>query len=112
MVKKDQYQWNGAFLDRVLIRSPYFSITEYHNGDLDAPLRNEVFRQALWLASPDFYSELEKPDFCLTRLDSRKQAALRRYFNRACFRATPFGGFSSFSLAGWSAESPLRSASV
>jgi thiopeptide-type bacteriocin biosynthesis protein len=104
----DQNKWRGVFLNKVVIRSPYFSVSDYKNGDLNMALQNNEFRQAIWLASPDFYDELEKAEFCLNRLDTRKQLALRRYFNRACFRPTPFGAFASFSLADWSSTAGIR----
>jgi thiopeptide-type bacteriocin biosynthesis protein len=86
----------------VFRRAPLFGPADYAPGAPAAMLADVRFRNALWLASPGFYGELEKLGFDAGRLDARKRLAVLKYMNRACFRPTPFGGFASFALAGWS----------
>lgn len=61
--------------------------------------------EAVCIASPSFYARLKRWDWRLNDADDRKMlAAFERYLNRMCFRATPFGMFSTVSYA------PLRHA--
>ncbi|MCP2008669.1 thiopeptide-type bacteriocin biosynthesis protein [Duganella sp. HSC-15S17] len=57
-------------------------------------------QEAIWLASAGLLERLGKWDWIVRDDDDKKLlSAFDRYYNRMCFRATPFGTFSSFSFA-------------
>lgn len=80
--------------DKVMLRLPRFSYNALlvdKWGELKALIKD---------ASPDFYSLVKDMTwiaFCSA--DEKIQTTARKYFNRACYRATPFAGFASVSLA-------------
>jgi lantibiotic biosynthesis protein len=96
------------FFEQLMLRLPLYAEADYTQQDMAAVLSDPLFRQALWLASPAFYNELEKLGFCFERLDARKKFSLCKYYNRCCFRPTPFGAFSSFSLLSWGSATEVR----
>ncbi|RKE52401.1 thiopeptide-type bacteriocin biosynthesis protein [Sphingobacterium detergens] len=63
-------------------------------------------------ASPEFYSIIENLDYSdLHKVPTRVQQTIWKYFNRARFRATPFGVFAStgcISLADHKEKAPIR----
>lgn len=63
-----------------------------------------LFRSALYLASPHFYRMLDKKRWQAENLTGKELATVQKYFNRACFRPTPFGLFASISCSSWSNE--------
>ncbi|MFB9844029.1 lantibiotic dehydratase [Mucilaginibacter ginsenosidivorans] len=85
----------------LLLREPLFGPGDYAGKGPAGLLAEPLFRQALWLASPQFYRALEKLGFDWERLDAGKRLSLKKYMNRACFRPTPFGAFASFAVTGW-----------
>ncbi|MVT11408.1 lantibiotic dehydratase [Chitinophaga tropicalis] len=99
-----------AFFPDLAVRNPTFSHVHYFSSaDFDQLLQQDMFRAALYLASADFYSELEKRGFEYEKLSNAQKNTLRKYFNRACFRPTPFGAFSSITSVGWTgAEDGIR----
>jgi hypothetical protein len=104
MTDNQQYE----FLSQVLVRTPFYSFRDYAPANLGAVLQREDFRNALWLASMDFYRLLEKKGFDLEKLDARARHTLLKYYNRMSFRPTPFGSFAAFTLAPWTAAPGLR----
>lgn len=96
------------FLPALFLRAPHYSFTGYDLNRLPAVLRQQDFLNAIWLASPGFYRVLEKNNFSYERLAPRQQHTLLKYYNRICFRPTPFGSFASFSLLQWGAGDPVR----
>jgi thiopeptide-type bacteriocin biosynthesis protein len=97
-----------TFSDQVLLRTPFYSFRDYDPANLEAVLSREDFRNALWLASMDFYSLLEKKEFDYGRLQARERYTLQKYYNRMSFRPTPFGSFAAFTLTQWKAAQELR----
>jgi hypothetical protein len=85
-------------LDRLLVRAPYYGFAGYDPQRLEQVLSDPAFRQALLLASPGFYGLLEKKDFAWAGLSDKERHSLLKYYNRMCFRPTPFGSFASFTL--------------
>jgi len=90
------------FLDKVFLRLPFYSTTDYDTSKLAELLASNTFRNALWLAAPEFYKELEKKSFELDALTSKERLTVLKFYNRMSFRATPFGAFAAFSLVPWS----------
>ncbi|QEM09141.1 lantibiotic dehydratase [Mucilaginibacter rubeus] len=93
-----------GFLDKVFVRRPYFEASAYRVDRLGEVLKLQAFRNAVWLASPEFYRELEKKGFEFDLLNSRERLTALKFYNRMSFRATPFGAFSAFGLGGWALE--------
>ncbi|WP_428331593.1 lantibiotic dehydratase [Mucilaginibacter sp.] len=97
-----------GFLPELFLRAPYDSFTTYDLDHLPEVLSTEVFRNALWLASPEFFRLLEAKDFDYGRLSEKEKLTLHKYYNRMCFRPTPFGSFASFTLLSWADGKTLR----
>jgi thiopeptide-type bacteriocin biosynthesis protein len=96
------------FLDRLFLRSPFYSLDNYAPEQMKLVLLRQDFRNALWLASPDFYRALENQRFDWDLLGKNEQVSLLKYYNRMSFRATPFGAFSGFSLIPWDTRDQVR----
>lgn len=71
-------------------------------GKLQELLDNSFFRSALYFASTELYKQVELKGFRSERLNERICQSLFKYFNRMCYRATPFGMCSAFSVLDWS----------
>jgi len=103
MTGKEDY----TFIDKVFVRTPFYSFSSFGLEKLPLMLGDALFRNALWLASPVFYGLLEKKAFGFSRLSEKERFTLAKYYNRMCFRPTPFGLFACFSLAPWSVKAGL-----
>lgn len=93
-----------AFLPTLVMRNPILSYLDYASFDGYQLLHNNFFRSALFIANADFYNELEKQGFDYSHLSTKQKNTIRNYYNRACFRSTPFGVFSSITPVAWSGE--------
>ncbi|MCS3796524.1 lantibiotic dehydratase [Niastella sp. OAS944] len=93
-----------TFLPTLVMRNPILSYQDYNAFDGNQLLQSDFFRSALFIANADFYNELEKHGFDYQRLSSKQKNTIRNYYNRACFRSTPFGVFSSITPVAWSNE--------
>jgi len=89
-----------SFAPKVLLRMPVKSPADY-NADRQTFLNDLFFRTALYLATPVFYATLERHRFQAEKLSDKEVTTLQKYINRYCFRPTPFGLFSSVTLADW-----------
>lgn len=96
------------FLDQLFLRSPFYSPDDYAPERIREVLLRRDFRNALWLASPDFFRVLQKQDFDWELLGKNVRISLLKYYNRMSFRATPFGAFSAFSLVPWDVRDEVR----
>ncbi|MGM9475237.1 thiopeptide-type bacteriocin biosynthesis protein [Pedobacter sp. GSP4] len=96
------------FLPDVFLRAPYYSFSAYDLSRLPEVLQEQAFRNAVFLASAGFYSLLEKKGFDFDRLTDKEKHTLSKYYNRMCFRPTPFGSFSSFTLLHWGSGGQIR----
>lgn len=85
---------------QLLVRAPYFSYQDYDLQNLQGIVDQPMFREGIRLASLDYYRVLERKGFRVGELSGRELHTLRKYANRACFRAVPFGAFASCGLAG------------
>jgi len=92
---------NYKFIDKVFLRTPFYSTEQYSLENMPLILKRQDFRNALWLASPEFYRVLEKQNFDWDKLGKKERFSLFKYYNRMSFRATPFGAFSAFSILNW-----------
>lgn len=89
------------FLPKLFLRAPYYSFARYDLERLPEVLADQVFRNAIWLASPGFYKQLQRKRFDFDSLSEKEKNTLYKYYNRMCFRPTPFGGFASFTNLAW-----------
>lgn len=99
-----EYKFSGT----LFLRAPYYSAASFALEKMVDVLADPAFRQALWLASPDFYTALEKKHFCWDQLAKKERHSLYKYYNRMVFRPTPFGAFASFSLAEWKVDTGME----
>jgi thiopeptide-type bacteriocin biosynthesis protein len=76
-----------------ICRTPRFSIHE-ELGNVWDELKDYIHE-----SSPDFFAVIKDHDYPgLKQLEPRIRFTIWKYFNRAKFRATPYGNFASFSL--------------
>ena len=76
---------------QLIVRSPLFPICYMEEIDYENPL----FREALMVASPQLYKQLSVDE----KYSSKIEISLYKYWSRMCWRSTPFGLFSSCSIA-------------
>lgn len=91
-----------------MLRCPFYSFAEYEPGQFETTLSDPYFQVALYLASPVLWGMLNRKGFDLGNLKERERLSLLRYYNRMCFRPTPFGSFASFTPAHWGVADTLR----
>jgi len=96
------------FLPQLFLRAPYYSFTGYDLSRVPEVLQEQAFRDAVFLASAGFYALLEKKEFDFDKLSDKEKHTLYKYYNRMCFRPTPFGSFSSFTLLEWGSGPQVR----
>jgi len=84
-----------SFPPFLLLRSPLQSLKEaYAVPDELSPL----FREGLYLASPDFWQEFRKATSRKGNGNAKLERALLKYRIRSCMRSTPFGTFAGIAL--------------
>jgi len=91
------------FAQSLLLRLPAFPVSAY-SGEPEAILRELFFQAGVFLASPVYYKKLADAGFDAARLSAKERNTLLKYYNRSCFRPTPFGLFASISLGEWGKE--------
>lgn len=91
------------FYPKLVLRSPSMSIEEYWASSFEQLLSNHRFRLALKHANPMFFKLVARKAFDVSKLTDQEVLTLKKYLNRMCFRPTPFGLFSSFSVIDWKA---------
>lgn len=87
-------------LPQLLLRAPLLSYAGYDTGRLAGLLGEPWFRNALQLASPAMAEVSSRPG-CPPELSEKEWFTLSKYYNRMCFRATPFGAFAGISTLCW-----------
>jgi len=81
-------------LDKAVCRTPVFSICACTQD------RWDELKALIAESSPDFYEFIKDASFSgIGFLPEKVKTTLWKYFNRAKYRATPFGGFAAVSLA-------------
>lgn len=100
-----------TFLSQLILRTPYYSFKHFDVHQLQEVLNDTDFRKAIYLASPSFYEILEKEEFQKERLSDKAKLSLLKYYNRMCFRPTPFGMFAAFGVTEWGNDDELTTIS-
>jgi thiopeptide-type bacteriocin biosynthesis protein len=86
------------FYGKLAVRFPVFPLNNLFGEFLPELLHTEKFKEAIFIASPDFAYEFFKNNGPAS--DKLMESALK-YFNRMSFRCTPFGLFSVCAMAEW-----------
>ncbi|QQL48902.1 lantibiotic dehydratase [Mucilaginibacter ginkgonis] len=89
------------FLPHVILRCPGSSYLGYKPNDLSGLSNNRHFLAALYLSNPQYFGILKRKDFNPDQLADKEALTLQNYYNRFCFRVTPFGAFASFTILNW-----------
>ncbi len=91
--------------ERFVFRTPLFSINRI---DDVSPEKTAIFREAIYIASPDFYAE-----WMGAPADDRKcNESILKYYSRSFSRSTPFGLFAGCSTGRLSEANDIRLDSV
>jgi thiopeptide-type bacteriocin biosynthesis protein len=93
----DEYE----FLDDLMLRTPSISYKEYYLETIHQVICDESFKGALFLANPSLYRLIAAKDFNWEVLNPKEKLTISRYYNRMCFRPTPFGTFAAFYAVKW-----------
>ena len=99
-----------TFSPYLLLRRPVNGAEDY-TTDVAIIISDSMFRSALSLAAPSLYQQLKRVDFDPGKFSEKERLTLLKYYNRFCFRPTPFGLFSSVALISWSAETSFTGTS-
>jgi thiopeptide-type bacteriocin biosynthesis protein len=84
-----------VLFDFIVLRSPVENINNVFN--LPKNLQ-PTFREGLYLASKDFYTQLEKISYLSEEEKNRIKSSLLKYWIRASIRCTPFGTFAGSTI--------------
>lgn len=95
------YNMQYEFIPELFLRAPFYSFADYSLKQLPDVLQKEEFKNAIYLASPDFYHAIEKKGFDFNNLEEKEKFSLYKYYNRMSFRPTPFGSFASITNLNW-----------
>ena len=96
------------FLTGLVLRSPHYSYMDYDAEKSGQIMSDPDFRQALYFASPSFYRVLAAKGFDPAELTPKEKLSINKYYNRMCYRPTPFGNFSAFTLTNWGSDQHIR----
>lgn len=98
-----------SFYDKVVLRTPSFQFSDklVTENDLRKISKENLFLEAIYLASPVLYDEIEKwfKDEIKVKAESDKiLLSLLKYYLRIQSRCTPFGLFANTSVGKWSSD--------
>jgi thiopeptide-type bacteriocin biosynthesis protein len=96
------------FLPGLVMRSPLYSYVDYVPEKSAEIINDSDFRQAIYFASPAFYQVLAAKNFDPALLSAKEKLTIAKYYNRMCFRPTPFGTCSAFTLTGWGSDNSVQ----
>ncbi len=89
------------FASGIFLRFPVYSFENYKADKLQEVMDTPFFRMAIYFGSRQLYREAELKNFCCAQMNTGMQQSLLKYYNRMCYRATPFGMFSGFACTAW-----------
>ncbi len=111
-MKKNNYK----LFEYYVLRTPLFPIQKFIDFDpdnakhIDALLQEELFLEAIFLASPELYDEIK--NLINQSLSPKKEEKLRfaitKYLSRMCSRATPFGLFAGVNMGKFDAQTSIK----
>ncbi len=91
-----------VFAPILFVRTPAYSVSNSESSTDLQFLESDFFRRALFFASPALFQQVKQQNFNPDQMKPGAKQSLLKYYNRMCYRATPFGLFSSFSSTVWS----------
>ena len=74
------------------LRTPLNSLDQTFNGNADSV--SEVFKEGLYLASPDYYNQFDKNTILSNKEREKLKNSFNKYWQRSCTRCTPYGTFA------------------
>ncbi|PWK70837.1 thiopeptide-type bacteriocin biosynthesis protein [Mucilaginibacter oryzae] len=92
---------NLSFHQQIFVRTANESFDDFNYDDLRVIIKERRFQHAIFFASETLHSELHQRDFVYDDLPEKVRTSLKKYYNRLCFRATPFGLFASTGIISW-----------
>ena len=92
---------NLRFGPQVFLRACLKTYHHFNYASLNTIIKEKDFQAAIWFASESLYNELEKNKFEYNLLSEKCIYTLKKYYNRYCFRPTPFGLFSGVGILNW-----------
>lgn len=102
---------NYKFHDNIILRTPFLPINKrIEETDFFEFSKEPFFMEAIYLASPVLYNQLEKWHTGLlsdTKEIQKLSQSLLKYYKRMQSRCTPYGLFAGCSVAGWSTETQV-----
>lgn len=105
-MKKDNPKFYLPFR-QFIFRTPCFPMSE-EEKILTDNTKYEVFKEALFLASPELYSEWEKYDDLSSKEKQKIEIAIHKYLSRAISRCTPFGLFAGCSTGEFGEKTAIQ----
>lgn len=93
------------FHPMVMERTPYYPFATYEMP-LARIMRDPSFATAILLSSKSLYEALGRKHFLYEHLSEKEKFSVRQYFNRMCYRPTPFGLFAGVSTMTWDRRRP------
>ncbi|MEJ2881398.1 lantibiotic dehydratase [Pedobacter sp. GR22-6] len=91
-----------SFSPKMVVRTPAMPFTTFNPNGLRNILLNVNFQYALSEASPVLFDALKKCGFEYQSMGDELLTSTFNYYNRMCYRPTPFGAFASVALSEWS----------
>jgi thiopeptide-type bacteriocin biosynthesis protein len=85
-----------------MLRTPVLSIADFNEVTIQQKLNTDYIRAAIFMASISLWEELEKAGWDWKALNEKQKFTILKYWNRMCFRPTPFGLFSTRYDGSWS----------
>jgi hypothetical protein len=98
------------FLPNLVLRSPVLPfITDLSHESVVRQLHNQLFMEALYLASPELYykSKMLAEKKLPSRDEHKLLNTLVNYLNRMRSRCTPFGLFAGCTVVNWASENNI-----
>lgn len=92
--------------DTFVFRTPLFP---FNHTDKGMGIDSEVFREAIFLASPELYEGNNSSD---SKKIEKFELSLTKYYQRARTRCTPFGLFAGCSVGKWGDETKIELESI
>ncbi|RZS99431.1 lantibiotic dehydratase family protein [Aquimarina brevivitae] len=100
-----------SFFPSYVLRTPTLPLDRSLEHTIETYWQHPVFKEALYLASPELYAEVEK-GLDQNKLNASLRYALLKYILRITNRCTPFGLFAGCSVGQFSKETSLKLATV
>lgn len=101
-----------SFYKYVIVRTPVLPLPgSFSEKHLEEAIRQKSFLEAVYIASPELYTEANAYLSGKELSPAKKQklfSALQRYYTRMCSRCTPFGLFASCSVINWGNKGNIK----